>query len=137
MLHYEEENDMNRLLGLLAARKHAKKQAKQPSALTFPLFSSIAGTSFDDRQKYLKKSRVGDKLFISHNPLPHYGESAVIISVRTKKVLGHVQSPLATTILSSFGAGWTANGEITELTGGTTQKPNRGCNYRINEIKSE
>ena len=47
---------MNRLFGLLAARKHAKQQAKQPSKLTFPLFSSLAGTSFDDRHKYLKKS---------------------------------------------------------------------------------
>ena len=128
---------MNRLLGLLAARKHAKKQAKQPSTLTFPLFSSIAGTSFDDRQKYLKKSRAGDQLLISHKPLPRHGEAAVIVNVRTKKVLGYVQSSLATTMLSSFGAGWTASGEITELTGGTPQKPNRGCNYRINEVKSE
>ena len=128
---------MNRLFGLLAARKHAKQQAKQPSKLTFPLFSSLAGTSFDDRQKYLKKSRVGDKLCIAHHPLPAHGEAATVVNVRTKKTLGYVQSAIAKSILSDFGDGWTANGEIVELTGGTPQKPNRGCNYRIIEVKNE
>ena len=128
---------MNRLLGLLAARKPAKQQAKLPSTLTFPLFSSLAGTSFDDRQKYLKKSRVGDKLHVAHQPLPAHGEAAVVVNVRTKKVLGYVQSAIAKSILSDFGDGWTANGEIVELTGGTPHKPNRGCNYRIIEVKNE
>ena len=126
---------MNRLFGLIAARRHAKKQ--RPTAQrNFPIPSAVAGTSFDDRQKHLKKSRVGDKLFICHAPLPQHNEAAEIQNARTKKPLGYVRESLAAELLAEYGEGWTARGTITELTGGTPQKPNRGCNYQIEEILS-
>lgn len=96
-----------------------------------PLYTKAVGVTFDDHQACIQESQNGDSLLIKHNPSEQFPNSVDIINVRTNKSLGHIKSELADQLLEAFGKHFELNGEISEITGGTTDHPVYGCNIQI------
>lgn len=96
-----------------------------------PLYTKAVGVTFDDHQACIQESQNGDALLIKHNPSEQFPNSVDIINVRTNKSLGHIKSELADQLLEAFGKHFELNGEISEITGGTTDHPVYGCNIQI------
>lgn len=111
--------------------------------------SKIAGVSHknldgSDRQKYIKQyANVGDELLMVPEPYNPHSPAAIGLYVvresgllRKKKEtyqLGYVSAELAPKIYEMLGSGQRIRVFISEITGGTKDKPTRGVNllFRI------
>lgn len=102
--------------------------------VNLPLHTKIVGVTFDNRQDYIKASKIDDAITIKHAPLEKYPEASIVINNRTGKTLGSIKSELAEQLFSTFGGGFVLIGNITDITGGTDDKNNVGCNIVINEV---
>lgn len=103
--------------------------------VSLPAFTKVVGVSFDDRQAYIKESREGDPLIIKHTPTSEYPNAAAVVNARTGQMLGHINKDFAASLLSSFGNGFTLEGVIKDITGGTPDAPRLGCNIEITRCK--
>lgn len=103
--------------------------------VSLPAFTKVVGVSFGDRQAYIKESREGDPLIIKHAPTSEYPNAAAVINARTGQMLGHINKDFAASLLSSFGNGFALEGVIKDITGGTPDAPNLGCNIEITRCK--
>lgn len=95
------------------------------------IHTKIAGVSFmnDDgtsRQAILKSLRPGDQLFLRHVPIPGHPEAIQVITYKGQQV-GHLPSGMGKNALKWFKE-YTVYVYVTEITGGTQDKPTRGCN---------
>lgn len=93
--------------------------------------TKIAGVSFmnDDgtsRQAILKSLRPGEQLFLRHVPIPGHPEAMQVITYQGRQV-GHLSSEMAPKVLKWF-KNYAVYVYVTEITGGTRDKPTRGCN---------
>lgn len=102
-----------------------------------PLYTKAVGVTFDNYQEHIKESKNGEALLIQHNPTERFPNSVDIINVRTKNSIGHIKSELADQLIDTFGQKFILNGEIAEITGGTSDRPNFGCNIRIISVAGE
>ena len=95
------------------------------------IHTKAVGVTFDDCQDNIAASDIGDKLIIKHAPVDKYVESTDIINARTNKRIGRIKKELAFELLDQFGKGFSLDGEITDITGGTPDAPRYGCNIII------
>lgn len=95
------------------------------------IHTKAVGVTFDDCQDNIAASNIGDKLIIKHAPVAPYTESTDIINARTNKRIGRIKKELAFELLDQFGKGFSLDGEITDITGGTPDAPTYGCNIII------
>ena len=95
------------------------------------IHTKAVGVTFDDCQDNIAASDIGDKLIIKHAPVDKYIESTDIINARTNKRIGRIKKELAFELLDQFGKGFSLDGEITDITGGTPDAPTYGCNIII------
>ena len=95
------------------------------------IHTKAVGVTFDDCQDNIGASVIGDKLVIKHAPVDKYIESTDIINARTNKRIGRIKKELAFELLDQFGKGFSLDGEITDITGGTPDAPRYGCNIII------
>lgn len=102
-----------------------------------PLYTKAVGVTFENYQEHIRESLNGDALLIKHNPSEQFPNSVDIINSRTNKSLGHVKSELADQLIDTFGQKFILSGEISEITGGTSDRPNLRCNIQILSISEE
>lgn len=100
------------------------------SVLTFPIFTKAVGVTFDNCQKHIRESEIGDAVLIKHKPTEEYPESVDIINARTRKRIGRLKSDLAWEFLGEFDERFTLDAEIADITGGG-EGQNYGCNIKI------
>lgn len=102
-----------------------------------PLYTKAVGVTFDNRQEHIKESKTGDPLFIKHIPSEQFSNACDIINIRTNQSLGRIKSELADQLIDTFGQQFILNGTITEITGGTSDRQNFGCNIQILSVSEE
>lgn len=100
------------------------------NVLTFPIFTKAVGVTFDNCQKHIQESEIGDAVLIKHKPTEEYPESVDIINARTRKRIGRLKSDLAWEFLGEFDERFTLDAEIADITGGG-EGQNYGCNIKI------
>lgn len=93
--------------------------------------TKIAGVSFmnDDgtsRQAIVKSLRPGDRLFLQHAPTPDHPEAIQVITSWGRQA-GYLPSGMGKDVLRWFNE-YRVYVYVTEITGGTPDKPTRGCN---------
>lgn len=98
--------------------------------LTFPIFTKAVGVTFDNCQKHIQESEIGDAVLIKHKPTEEYPESVDIINARTRKRIGRLKFDLAWEFLGEFDERFTLDAEIADITGGSDGQ-NYGCNIKI------
>lgn len=96
-----------------------------------PIHTKAVGVTFDDHQQNIAASNIGDRVIIKHAPFGKFAESTDIINGRTGGRVGKIKKELALELLDEFGAGFVLDGEIVDITGGTDDAPNYGCNVKI------
>ena len=104
--------------------------ASPATTLSFPIFTKVVGVTFDNCQKHIQESNIGDAVLIKHKPTEEYPESVDIINARTRKRIGRLKSDLAWEFLGEFDERFTLDGEIADITGGGDGQ-NYGCNIKI------
>lgn len=104
--------------------------ASPATTLSFPIFTKAVGVTFDNCQKHIQESNIGDAVLIKHKPTEEYPESVDIINARTRKRIGRLKSDLAREFLGEFDERFTLDGEIADITGGGDGQ-NYGCNIKI------
>jgi hypothetical protein len=95
------------------------------------IHTKVAGVTFqnDDgtsRQAIVKSLRPGEQLFLRHVPIPGHPEAMQVITYKGQQV-GHLPSGMGKNALKWFKE-YTVYVYVTEITGGTQDKPTRGCN---------
>ena len=98
--------------------------------IDFPIFTKAVGVTFDNCQKHIQESNIGDAVLIKHKPTEEYPESTDIVNARTRKRVGRLKSDLAWEFLGEFDERFTLDGEIADITGGNDGQ-NYGCNIKI------
>lgn len=113
--------------------------------------TKIVGVTFDDRQDNIKKCSSGMDVLIVNTPSEKYPHAMGVYTLaedddptdynqprKTESLLGYLDDELAKNIYSkekqTVGNQCDIGpfpGEITEITGGTEEKPTLGCNIRI------
>lgn len=99
-------------------------------SISFPIFTKAVGVTFDNCQKHIQESEIGDAVLIKHKPTEEYPESVDIINARTRKRIGRLKSDLAWEFLGEFDERFTLDAEIADITGGG-EGQNYGCNIKI------
>ena len=105
--------------------------------IELPLYTKAVGVTFDNRQEYIRESKIGDPLFIKHIPSEQFPNSCDIINIRTNQSLGRIKSELADRLIDTFGQQFILNGKIAEITGGTSDRENFGCNIQILSVSED
>jgi hypothetical protein len=95
------------------------------------IHTKVAGVTFqnDDgtsRQAIVKSLRPGEQLFLRHVPIPGHPEAIQVITYQGRQV-GHLSSEMAPKVLKWF-KNYAVYVYVTGITGGTWDKPTRGCN---------
>lgn len=101
----------------------------------YTIRTKIVGVSHDNddgtsRQKLVADCKVGEKLKLKHKPVPQ-DRNAVAVYRGNGKQLGWLSREVAADVASDLDDDFTLICEITDLTGGTLDKPTRGCNIQI------
>lgn len=99
-------------------------------SVSFPIFTKAVGVTFDNCQKHIQESKIGDELIIKHAPTSEYPDSVDIINKRTGERVGRIKSDLAKELLTACGRGFILAAEIVDITGGG-EGQNYGCNIKI------
>jgi len=97
-------------------------------------FAKVVGVTFpnddgSERQKILKRCKVGDRLLLEHDPNNEYSSMAIDVLRTNGQQVGHAPEYLAERIISELADGCGAVGVVTSITGGTWTKPTRGLNF--------
>lgn len=98
-------------------------------------YSKVVGVTFkndngSDRQAILKKCRQGEKLHLVHKPTAEYPEAMAVCRANGEQ-LGHLKTEVAEEVLEALEEGIAVGCEMSELTGGTKDRPTRGCNILV------
>ena len=108
--------------------------------ITKQFYSRVAGVSYSNkdgtsRQDYVKKyCKPGLYLVLRPEPDNPEDPEATAVFVRTDKgdlQIGYITSDANRTVSSDLADGETVSAKITEITGGSLQKPTRGVNIEI------
>lgn len=120
----------------LVVRKIKKKKIlnRSNSQDSSTFHSKVVGVTYQnddgsDRQKLLKKCKVGEKLNLIREPVPE-DENGVKVCRLNGEQIGWLKRAVAREITSLLYAGGEAEVEITDLTGGDAGQ-SLGCNIKI------
>ena len=107
----------------------------QGVVLKHEMNTKIAGSSF--RQDVIKTLTVGDQLVIEREPSNEHDANAVKIMTVDGLQVGYLNKDLAAHIAPALDAGFiTYTGEVTQVTGGTGDKPTLGVNILLKSSRS-
>ena len=106
--------------------------------------TKVAGVTYRNRdethrQKLIAKLKVGDMLFLNHDPENKHDRNAIEVYCERKgwfgstsyDQIGFLNRELAEDMAAHMDTGGKAHAVITDITGGTPDKPTLGCNIRV------
>ncbi|MDQ1002776.1 hypothetical protein QFZ28_003176 [Neobacillus niacini] len=110
-------------------------QRQSPESMSETFFTKVAGVTFSnedgsDRQSILKHCHTGESLLLIPAPNPDHPE-AIKVCRNNKEQLGWLKSHVAEKMNPLLKRGKKVTAVISELTGGTEEKPTKGCNIQI------
>lgn len=95
-------------------------------------YSKIMGTSFKPNgQELLKALKPGDPLTLQREPENKFDKNAIAILNSKGDALGYVPKTTAINLSLDMDSGNQVVCHVSEITGGTTDKDNYGCNIHI------
>ena len=99
-------------------------------------YSKIAGVTHKkdgaDPQRLLQRCRAGQELKLVRDPQNEYDENAIKVCLPTGDQLGWINKDVAARNLArDIDRGDRIKVVISEVTGGTRSRPDRGCNIKI------
>lgn len=97
--------------------------------MTEPIFSKIAGVSFEGRQDLIKDLKAGDELQVERDPKNEYDSHAVKI-LHNKIQIGFINRMLAYEMSKAMSSGLKYKCFVSDVTGGK-EGQNIGVNIRI------
>ena len=102
--------------------------------------SKVAGVTFEHRQPAIKAhGKRGRKLILVHEPDNPASDKAVAVYLERPRLLGknqhyhigYLNSRLADDVQKAWSKDQTVTAKITEITGGTKDKPTQGVNILV------
>lgn len=109
-------------------RKAIRNRTKK---LGFSVHSKVVGTTFTDMAKFDIKE--DDELILRREPDNEFDENAIAVYWGIEKI-GYIKRTLAKDIAKSIDKGNTYKCFVSNITGGTTTKENKGINIKIVRI---
>lgn len=95
------------------------------------LYSKIQGITFRNSEPFIKVLLKDEILIFEREPTNSFDKNAIKILDNKKNFLGYIGRPLAEKLAPRIDAGNTFFARVSEVTGGTKDKPNVGCNIEI------
>lgn len=97
-------------------------------------FAKVAGVTFpnddgSERQDIIRRCKPGEQLVLRHDAYNEFSMFATQVLRTNGEQLGHAPEYLAERICNEIEDGCNAIGVLTEVTGGTWDKPTRGANF--------
>lgn len=116
-----------------AAETESLREPPQEATQTRTIHTKIAGVTRGNRQQYLTGCYAGQRLMVKSHPLEKFPHAMAVYTLKESSdkpgiMLGYLPDDLAQEL---FEADTVYRAVITELTGGTDDKPIRGCNIEI------
>jgi len=102
----------------------------------FSFNTKIVGTSFEGRQEYLKQLKTGDVLVLECEPTNSFDKNAIKVLTEKGVHLGYIPKDTAAKLNQDVLANSVVC-EVAELTGGTAEKSNIGCNIKLSVTRTE
>jgi len=97
--------------------------------------TKIKGTTFiKDSQEKLKRLNKGQRLILIREPENEIDKNAIAVYTEDFDKLGFISKELAENLASPMDLGTIYFAEVLEITGGTEEKENVGCNILINKF---
>ena len=97
--------------------------------------TKLAGVSHEqggvNPQRLLRKCKSGQQLTLIRDPQNRYDKNAIKVCLPTGEQLGWIGKDVAERLAEDIDKGDSVRAEISEVTGGTFSKPDRGCNVLI------
>ena len=99
-------------------------------------FAKVAGVTFpnddgSERQDIIKRCRPGEQLILRHDAYNKYSIFATQVLRANGEQLGHAPEYLAERICGEIEDGYKTVAVLTDVTGGTSDKPTRGVNFAV------
>jgi hypothetical protein len=106
------------------------------------VLARVAGVTFpnedgSERQAILRRCQPGEQLVLRHDPHNRYSEFATEVLRLNGEQLGHAPEHLAQRICDEVANGFRPIGVLTDLTGGSKDKPTRGANFAVFFISTD
>jgi len=100
------------------------------------LFAKVAGVTFpnddgSERQEIIRRCKPGEQLALRPDAYNEYSIFATQVVRRNGEQLGHAPEYLAERIVNEIEDGYNVVGVLTNVTGGTLDKPTRGVNFAV------
>jgi hypothetical protein len=97
-------------------------------------FAKVAGVTFpnddgSERQAIIKRCKPGEQVILRHDAYNEYSMFATQVLRTNGEQLGHAPEYLAERIHAEIEDGYNVVGVLTDITGGTWDKPTRGVNF--------
>ncbi len=113
-------------------------QARREADQFEHIISKVVGVTYpnDDgteRQDVIARCNEGEQLILQHDKENRFSEVATKVLRTTGEQLGHLPDSIAWDLYDTLheNAGWSVMGVTLNLTGGTPEKPTRGCNILL------
>lgn len=99
-------------------------------------FAKVAGVTFpnddgSERQHIIRRCRRGEQLILKHDAYNEYSIFATQVLRTNGEQLGHAPEYLAERIYNELDDGYNVVGLLTDITGGSWDKPTRGVNFVV------
>jgi hypothetical protein len=94
-------------------------------------YTKIAGITFAKSEQYVKVLKRGSSLILEREPQNKFDKNAVRIYDMNEQFLGYINAGLAAKLAPRMDAGVSFCALVSEVTGGTADKPNVGCNIEL------
>lgn len=98
------------------------------------VFAKVSGVTFpnddgSERQEIIKRCKPGERLILRHDAYNEYSMFATQVLRTNDEQLGHAPEYLAERLYAEIEDGYHVAAVLTDVTGGTTDKPIRGVNF--------
>lgn len=127
------------------AKEERKQKQEEEHARSMRLrhaFAKVSGVTFpnddgSERQAIIRRCKTGEQLVLKHDSYNKYSIFATAVYRLNREQLGHVPEYLAERIVNEIEDGFNAIGVLTEVTGGTFDKPTCGANFIVFFVAKE
>ena len=122
-------------------RQKARREREQIAVTSLEIshfHTKVAGVTHEnddgsDRQRIVKRCRIGEELLLEHDSQNRYDPTATRVCRVNGQQIGFLSSELAAQLVEHSERGRRYSAFISDLTGGTRSKPIRGVNMLIIE----
>ncbi len=127
------------------AKEERKQKQEEEHAHSMRLrhtFAKVSGVTFpnddgSERQAIIRRCKPGEQLVLKHDLYNKYSIFATAVCRLNREQLGHVPEYLAERIVNEIEDGFNAIGVLTDVTGGTFDKPTCGANFVVFFVAKE